>query len=216
MGQSLSFVVVDENDLLCDLLRQWLLAEYPQSSVSRYSTVAAVLDDLAKFGNAVDVLIAESRLPDGEGVDVAVALRKVSGTEVSAVIMSGRPTADLFNRMSLALHAGWAFIHKRTSGIENLRQAISVAQSGLVMVDPQLRNSSGPSDVEHLLTESEREILKRVAEGKANKIIAEELFTSEKTVERHLSAVYQKLSLDGKSKAVNPRVAASLRYLGLI
>ncbi|MFZ9518566.1 MAG: response regulator transcription factor, partial [Ilumatobacteraceae bacterium] len=72
------------------------------------------------------------------------------------------------------------------------------------------------SEVDQLLSEPERDILKRVAEGKSNKTIAGELFTSEKTVERHLSSTYAKLNLEGRSKSLNPRVVASLRYLGLL
>ena len=216
MTSGTRFVLVEDDDLLGGLLEQWLLREFPDSTVKRYLNAAEIQNEMSTCAKNVDVMIADVRLQDGDGVDVAVDLRNAAGAEVSTVIMSGRPTADLFNRMSTSLKAGWAFILKQTSGMNNLRQAISAAQSGLVMVDPQLHNSSGPSDVEQLLTEPEREILKRVAEGKSNKVIAEELFNSEKTVERHLSAVYHKLGLDGKSKAVNPRVAASLRYLGLI
>lgn len=216
MTSGTRFVLVEDDDLLGGLLEQWLLREFPQSTVRRFLNAAEIQNEMSTCARDVDVMIADVRLQDGDGVDVAVDLRKAAGTEVSTVIMSGRPTADLLNRMSDSLKAGWAFILKQTSGMNNLRQAITVAQSGLVMVDPQLRNASGSSDIEQMLSEPEREILKRVAEGKSNRTIAEELFNSEKTVERHLSAVYHKLGLDGKSKTVNPRVAASLRYLGLI
>lgn len=216
MTSGTRFVLVEDDDLLGGLLEQWLLREFPQSTVRRFLNAAEIQNEMSTCARDVDVMIADVRLQDGDGVDVAVDLRKAAGTEVSTVIMSGRPTADLLNRMNDSLKAGWAFILKQTSGMNNLRQAITVAQSGLVMVDPQLRNASGSSDIERMLSEPEREILKRVAEGKSNRTIAEELFNSEKTVERHLSAVYHKLGLDGKSKTVNPRVAASLRYLGLI
>ena len=49
------------------------------------------------------------------------------------------------------------------------------------------------------LSEREREVLKLVAAGMSNEEIAERLFLSTRTVERHLSNVYAKLRLAGKS-----------------
>ena len=58
------------------------------------------------------------------------------------------------------------------------------------------------------LSEREREVLELVAAGMGNDEIAERLFLSTRTVERHLSNVYVKLRLSGKSA----RAAAAARY----
>lgn len=55
-----------------------------------------------------------------------------------------------------------------------------------------------------------------VAEGKANAVIAQQTFASEKTVERVLSRVYVKYGISGTSKSENPRVKATLIYRGLV
>jgi DNA-binding CsgD family transcriptional regulator len=57
---------------------------------------------------------------------------------------------------------------------------------------------AAPSDVSEL-SEREREVLRLVAAGMSNEAIAERLFLSTRTVERHLSNVYAKLRLSGKS-----------------
>jgi RNA polymerase sigma factor (sigma-70 family) len=49
------------------------------------------------------------------------------------------------------------------------------------------------------LSERERDVLKLVAAGMSNEEIAERLFLSTRTVERHLSNIYAKLRLSGKS-----------------
>ena len=51
------------------------------------------------------------------------------------------------------------------------------------------------------LTAREREIVELVAQGKANRQIAEELFISEKTVSRHLANVYVKLGVGSRTAA---------------
>jgi pimeloyl-ACP methyl ester carboxylesterase/DNA-binding CsgD family transcriptional regulator len=58
------------------------------------------------------------------------------------------------------------------------------------------------------LSVREREVLELVAAGMSNEEIAQRLFLSTRTVERHLSNVYAKLRLSGKSA----RAAAAARY----
>jgi pimeloyl-ACP methyl ester carboxylesterase/DNA-binding CsgD family transcriptional regulator len=58
------------------------------------------------------------------------------------------------------------------------------------------------------LSERESEVLELVAAGMSNEQIAERLVLSTRTVERHLSNVYAKLRLSGKSA----RAAAAARY----
>jgi RNA polymerase sigma factor (sigma-70 family) len=58
------------------------------------------------------------------------------------------------------------------------------------------------------LSAREREVLELVAAGMTNEQIAARLFLSTRTVERHLSNVYAKLRLSGKSA----RAAAAARF----
>jgi len=69
------------------------------------------------------------------------------------------------------------------------------------------RAPSVASDLSEL-SEREREVLELVAAGMSNEQIAERLFLSTRTVERHLSNVYAKLRLSGKSA----RAAAAARF----
>ncbi len=50
-------------------------------------------------------------------------------------------------------------------------------------------------------TAREREIVELVAQGRANRQIAEELYISEKTVSRHLANVYVKLDVGSRTAA---------------
>ena len=52
------------------------------------------------------------------------------------------------------------------------------------------------------LTNREREVLRLVAAGEGNRAIAERLFISPATVERHVSNIYAKLGVDSRAKAI--------------
>ncbi len=64
-----------------------------------------------------------------------------------------------------------------------------------VSVRPSAGTDAGP------LTARERQIVELVAQGKANRQIADELFISEKTVSRHLANVYVKLGVGSRTAA---------------
>lgn len=52
------------------------------------------------------------------------------------------------------------------------------------------------------LTPREREILTLIAKGHSNREIAKTLYVSESTVKNHISSVYKKVGLTGRSRLV--------------
>ncbi len=81
-----------------------------------------------------------------------------------------------------------------------------VAEVRAFLGDDQ-RGRPAPADISEL-SDRERDVLELVAVGMSNEEIAERLFLSPRTVERHLSNVYAKLRLGGKSA----RAAAAARF----
>lgn len=59
----------------------------------------------------------------------------------------------------------------------------------------------GPGRSAHGLSARELEVLLLVASGKTNKVIAQELFLSEKTVDRHVSNIFAKLGVSTRAAA---------------
>lgn len=61
--------------------------------------------------------------------------------------------------------------------------------------------ASAGTGPEHGLTRRELEVLSQVATGRTNRAIAGELFISERTVERHVSNIFRKLSVSSRAEA---------------
>jgi len=60
---------------------------------------------------------------------------------------------------------------------------------------------SGRAPAAHGLSARELEVLRLVASGKTNKAIAEELFLSEKTIDRHVSNIFTKIDVPSRAAA---------------
>ena len=73
------------------------------------------------------------------------------------------------------------------------------ATPDLARIDLLMRPTQSPHG--HGLTPRELQILRLVAVGETNKVIAAELFLSERTVERHLSNIFAKLDISTRTAA---------------
>ena len=208
-------VLLEDEDLLRGLLSEWLNSQPDIEVLDSFRSIQTFNASSNLTVKNANVIIADIVLPDGDGLDAAFKALENNNSGQGLVVISGRPTSDLFDRLSSRLNGGWAFLLKNSNGLANLRQAISAVQSGLVMVDPNLKTMFTRAGQNLSLTDQERIVMERVAEGKSNAVIASEIFASEKTVERVLSSIYSKYGLVGTSKIENPRVRATLIFRGL-
>jgi DNA-binding NarL/FixJ family response regulator len=69
------------------------------------------------------------------------------------------------------------------------------------MAAPAPTTAAGSGTDTHGLSARELEVLRLVASGKTNKVIAGELFLSEKTVDRHVSNIFGKLNVSSRAAA---------------
>jgi two-component system response regulator DesR len=212
---SLRVALVEDEDLLRNLLGDWLAREPGLELTADFPSCSAFLQYQNQWSN-IDVLIVDVRLPDGDGVDLAATFQKVRNAPIPVVVISGRPTAELLGRITASLEGSWAFLLKNSNGLANFRTAIDAVQKGLVMVDSVAQHSLNEGSLAAGISESERSVMRLVAAGESNASVAKQLHISEKTVERLLTSVYQKYGLEGTSKVSNPRVVATLKFLGLM
>ena len=71
------------------------------------------------------------------------------------------------------------------------------AAPDIAIVDALLKENHSP--IPHGLSRRELEVLSHIARGMTNKAIADELFISERTVERHVSNIFIKLNVSSRS-----------------
>ena len=108
-------------------------------------------------------------------------------------------------------------LKERVANLNQLSESIRRVGQGDTVLDPAVvsqlvdRRRQADNPLEHL-TERELEVLALMAEGRTNKAIAERLFLSEHTIEKHIKNIFNTLRLP-HSPDDHRRVLAVVTYL---
>ena len=115
------------------------------------------------------------------------------------------------------LAAGADALLVRSATLEELADSFARALAGERVIAPALLPSLvgtvGPkqsASAKQVLTRREGDMLSRIAQGRTNREIAEELFLGEETVKSHLSRLYAKLDATDRRDAVARALAVGL------
>lgn len=156
-----------------------------------------------------DVYVVDLFMPKLNGVDLAKAILRIDPDAV-ILIYTGY---DVMQHYTLIMDAGVAGFISKTASSEQLITAIRCALRGEVMIPLQLlrqvinaeRRSLGidhPKNIaDVVLSSREREILREVAKGLTNVVIAQNLKMSQRTVELSLTKVFTKLGVSSRIEA---------------
>jgi two-component system NarL family response regulator len=145
-----------------------------------------------------DVALIEVRIPGMDGVEMIEHLRQ-KRPAAKLVILT---TYDTDENIERALRAGAkGFLLKDATGAE-LVDAIRAVQQGKIVVAPSVATKLAERVTQPALTSREMSVLRLVANGKANKEIANDLFISEGTVKIHLTHLFEKLAVASRTEAI--------------
>ncbi|HEX6298293.1 MAG TPA: response regulator [Burkholderiales bacterium] len=176
--------VVDDDEAIRTLWR-WLM----QSRGIAVQTFATAPEFIGAYRQGPGCLILDLRLPGMSGLELQEYLRQ-RGIDIPVVFMSAH--GDVPAAVSAIKGGAVDFIQKPFS----YREVLSVIAQAFERDAEARRKRALRALVDErvaALTEREREVMRRVVEGKANKLIAAELEISMKTVEVHRAKVMEKM-----------------------
>jgi DNA-binding NarL/FixJ family response regulator len=166
-----------------------------------------------------DVAIVDIRMPpetDG-GLRAAREIRaKHPGVGVLVLSQYARPSYA-FELLNAGAERVGYLLKDRVADPEELADAVRRVGAGGTVLDPVVvsqlvgrpREGDDPLDA---LSEREREVLSLMAEGRSNHAIGERLFITDRTVEKHVNSIFDKLMLP-PSPDDHRRVLAVLAHL---
>jgi len=156
-----------------------------------------------KVDTRFDLVLLDMNLPDASGLS-ALAAVKAAVDDVPVVILSAEEDPM---RMLQAVESGAAgYIPKTTDQGVTVKALQLVMAHGIYLPPVALRHSkmaaSSADGTKPELSPRQRDVLKRLLQGKSNKVIARELDIAEGTVKAHLWSAYQVLGVSTRVQAM--------------
>jgi DNA-binding NarL/FixJ family response regulator len=200
-------LIVDDHPLFCDALAMTLRAGVGIETVETVDTLGAAIARL-QDGADPDVILLDLNLPDVNGLDGLVRLRKMR-PDTPVVIVSSISEPRVVRS---AIRVGAAGFVPKHSTRGTFRMAFELIARGEVFA-PEAAMSNGEADLQlspredalvrlSHLTRQQARILQLICEGQMNKQIAYELSIAETTVKAHVTAIMRKLGVLSRTQAV--------------
>jgi DNA-binding NarL/FixJ family response regulator len=199
-------LIVDDHDLFRSGLRN-LLEEEGVHVVGEAAAGQEALNIVREI--SPDVVVMDLNMPGMGGVEATRHISTIA--PLTRVVML--TISDQDNDVIDAILAGACGYLLKDSSIQDLMAGIRAASRGESLISPtiaakvlqRLRASSTQPEIESTirteLSDREIQVLKLIANGKDNAMIAAELHISPKTVKNHISNILMKLQIDNRIQA---------------
>ncbi len=201
MSHEITVLIADDHPIFRKGLREIITAEPSLKLVAEVEDGARALQAIR--AQLPQVAVLDVDMPQQDGITVARTIKE-EGLPVAVVLLTMHRNERFFNA---ALDLGVEGYVLKDSAVSEIVSAIRAVSTGQRFVTPLLtdyllnryqsqaaarRQTGLPA-----LTEAERRILKLISQYKSSQEIADELFISVRTVDRHRANIANKLDLKG-------------------
>ncbi|MCC6443991.1 MAG: response regulator transcription factor [Armatimonadetes bacterium] len=214
-SKPISILLVDDHAIVREGLRLVLSSQNDLKVVGEASSGSEALALVARL--SPDMVVMDIGMPDMDGVETTRRIREAH-ENTHVLILSVHENEEYLLHVLKAGASG--YVPKKAAGID-LVNAIRAVHRGDAYIHPSMtrplvsdylrRVEQESSHVDYdSLTEREIEVLKLIAEGLTNQVIAEKLFLSIKTVQAHRGNIMSKLDLHDRTALVRYAIRKGL------
>jgi NarL family two-component system response regulator LiaR len=204
MAEAITILIVDDHAIVRKGVRGYLEVQPDLAVVGE----AADGEEAARIVTELvpDVVLMDLVMPGMDGVEAARRIRDASPRTQIVVLTSHHEDGHIFP----AIKAGAISYLLKDVDSEALAEAVRAAARGEAIIHPRVaarmvaelrgaRDEVASAFAE--LTDREMDVLRLIAEGLSNSVIAERLVLSEKTVKGYVSNILGKLHLADRTQA---------------
>lgn len=157
-----------------------------------------------------DILLLDANLPDCDGTEIAQMLYRVK-SPVKVIVLSAYEDFDYVRQFMAAQVAGYLLKEEAANFLVEAIESVARGETGWFSqrIHQQLHRLAQAQN-EGKLTARELEVLYYLSQGQTNYAIAQTLKISEKTIEKHLDAIYRKLDVRSRTEAAVAAVREKL------
>jgi len=145
-----------------------------------------------------DITLMDVQMPEVNGIDAIVKIREEFPD--ARIIVLTTYTGDA--QAARAFKAGAFGYLLKNMVRKELIDTIRTVHSGKKKIPPEIAIEMAQHHSDDALTEREIEVLREVAAGNANKMVAQLLNISEETVKAHMRSILSKLAANDRTHAV--------------
>jgi DNA-binding NarL/FixJ family response regulator len=193
---SIRILTVDDHPILREGIAAILGAEADLELVAEANNGREAVDQFRT--HRPDVTLMDLQMPQMNGIEAILAIRKEFPGARIIVLTTYSGDAQAVR----AFEAGASGYLLKSMLRKELIETIRTVHAGKKRIPPEIAVEMAEHHTDDLLTDREIEVLKEVAAGKANKVIAERLKISEETVKAHMKNILSKLSANDRTHAV--------------
>jgi two-component system, NarL family, response regulator LiaR len=146
-----------------------------------------------------DVVLLDVALPDINGIEVTRQIRSLPDPPY-VLLLSAYDDRDY---VVAAIEAGASGYLIKTAAAQDVLAAIRAVVRGEVVLSPSLARLLAERERDdRLLSDRELEVVRLAARGLGNRQIADAMSVSSRTVEAHLTGVFNKLGVANRTEAI--------------
>lgn len=195
-SESIRVLTVDDHQLLREGIAAVIESQEDMILVEQASNGREAVESFRRL--RPDVTLMDLRMPDMSGIEAITAIRREFPDARIVVLTTYAGDAQA----AAALKAGAVGYLLKNLVRKELLETIRAVHSGKRRVPPEIATEIAEHVADDALTGREIEVLRRVAAGKSNKLIAAELDISEGTVKTHMKSILPKLDASDRTHAV--------------
>jgi DNA-binding NarL/FixJ family response regulator len=195
-SESIRVLTVDDHQLLREGIAAVIESQEDMTLVAQASNGREAVESFRRL--RPDVTLMDLRMPDMSGIEAITAIRREFRDARIVVLTTYAGDAQA----AAALRAGAVGYLLKSLVRKELLETIRAVHSGKRRVPPEIATEIAEHVADDALTAREVEVLRRVAAGKSNKLIAAELDISEGTVKTHMKSILPKLDASDRTHAV--------------
>jgi DNA-binding NarL/FixJ family response regulator len=193
---AIRILTVDDHQLLREGIAAVLTGQEDMTLIGQAGNGREAIESFRRL--RPDVTLMDLRMPDMSGIEAISAIRGEFPDARIIVLTTYAGDAQA----ATALKAGAYGYLLKSLVRKELIETIRAVHAGKRRVPAEIATEIAEHVADDALTEREIEVLRRVAAGKSNKLIAAELDISEGTVKTHMKSILPKLDASDRTHAV--------------
>ena len=195
-SEGIRILTIDDHQLLREGIAAVLEASEDMTLVAQASNGLEGIEIFRRL--RPDITLMDLRMPGMSGIETIVAIR--AEFPKARIIVLTTYAGDA--QAAAALKAGASGYLLKNLIRKELIETIRAVYCGKRRVPPEIAMQIAEHVADAALSEREIEVLRRVAAGKSNKVIAAELGIAEATVKTHMKSILPKLGASDRTHAV--------------